>query len=75
MIANLISHPFHWNQEPIANLRQGLDELGTFGGVLEGVPQLFHGGVHSVLEVHKCILRPDGSAQLLAGDDLSFCLQ
>src|SRR5260370_41934635 len=68
-VATQIGHPFPRDDESVTDLGKGFYELGTFGGVFERLPQLFHGGVHSVLEVHKCVLRPESSAQLLASND------
>jgi len=46
-----------------------------FGGVFERLPQLFHCGVHRMLKVNKCALRPEGGAQFLAGYNFPFRLQ
>ena len=59
----------------VANPGESLYKFGMFGGVFERLPQFFHCGVNRMLKVHECVLRPEGSAQLLAGDNSSFRLQ
>jgi hypothetical protein len=58
--------------EAIADLGQGFDKLGTFGGVFQRLAKLFYGSVNPVFEVNESVFRPKCAPQLLAGDDLSF---
>jgi hypothetical protein len=67
-----IGHPFHGNQETVAELGHGLDELGALDRVSQYLSQLFHGRVDSMLEVNEGIARPQSDTQLLASNDSSF---
>ena len=70
-----VGYPFHGGDKAVANPGESFYKLGMFGGVFECLPQFFHRGVNRMLKVHKCVLRPEGNAQLLAGDNSSFRLQ
>jgi hypothetical protein len=68
-------HPFHGNQETVANLGHGPDELGIFDGISQRLSQLFHGRVDPMLEVNEGIVRPQCDTQLLASNDSPFAFQ
>jgi hypothetical protein len=67
-----IGHPFHGNQETVADLGHGLYELGILDRVSQCLSQLFHGRVDPMLEVNEGIVRPQSDTQLLASNDSSF---
>ena len=57
--------------ESIADARDGFDEAGLGGGVADGPAKFLDRGVEAVLEVDKGTVRPELSAQFVAGDDLA----
>ena len=68
-------HPFHGNQETVANLGHGFDKLGGFDGVSQRLSQLFHCRVDPMLEVDEGIIRPQSDAQLLTSNNSPFAFQ
>ena len=67
--------PFDGEDEAISKFGQRFYELWTLRGVFESLPHFFDGSVNAMLEVDECVLWPEGSAKLLAGDDFAFRLQ
>jgi len=70
-----IGYPFRGAEKAVANPGDSLYKFWMFGRVFECLPQFFHRGINRMLKVNKCALRPEGSPQLLAGDNSSLRLQ
>src|SRR5260370_22538056 len=64
-VATQIGHPFHRDDESVTDLGKGFYELGTFGGVFDRLPQLFHVGLSSPLQAHTYALRAARAATTL----------
>ena len=65
----------HRGDESVAAPRQRFHEGRGFGRISERPPDLFHGGVQTVVEVHERVGWPEPLAQILASDDVARSIQ
>jgi len=61
--------------EAITPLGHGFDKAWLLGGITQGVAQPGDGAVQSVVEVNKCVCRPQVLAQLIPRDHFPGPLQ
>ena len=66
---------FNRRQEPVSTARQRFQVSGAGGGISQRFSHLIYCGVQAVIEVDKCIRRPQLLTQLFARNDLSRMLQ
>ena len=60
----------YFSDEPIAALRDGLDELRILGRVSESAAEFSNCDVDRLIKIAKTFRRPDLAAQLFPRDDL-----
>jgi hypothetical protein len=62
-------------QKTVAAASESLNKAGIFSGITDGVAQTLDGGVQAVVEIHKCINRPEPAAQFFPGNDFPGMLE
>jgi hypothetical protein len=65
----------HRGDEAVALTRNGLDEAGRFGIVIERAAQSGDGDIEAAVEIDKGVLTPKLDAELFAGTDLAGVLR
>jgi hypothetical protein len=66
---------FHWRNESISPPRERLDVARTGRRISQGFPQLVHGRIQAVIEIHEGVSGPQFLAHLLASDQVTAALQ
>src|SRR5207253_6392605 len=73
--AVLFANDVDWGNEPIAALRQRLDEARVFGRIAQSLTEPVDGGIEAVIEVDERVSRPQTLPQLVASDDIAAALE
>jgi hypothetical protein len=63
--------PVYGSQKTVAAASESFNKAGIFGGITKGVAQALDGGVQAVVEIHKCVSRPEPAVQLFPGNDFT----